>query len=147
VDKVLNYKSKTFYEDWKALGYLDVYFDNVGGEILDFALTRMNRGARIVFCGSISEYNSVNPRGLHSYMNLIAQRGKIEGFVVFDYASQYPTATKEIAAALADGSIQRKFHIVEGLEKAPEALPLLFNGGNTGKLVIKVAEEDHKSKL
>jgi NADPH-dependent curcumin reductase CurA len=84
-------------------------------------------------------------------MNLIAQRGKIEGFVVsvtflyfaneililacsFDYASQYPTAIKEIAAALADGSIQRKFHIVEGLEKAPEALPLLYNGGNTGKL-------------
>jgi hypothetical protein len=80
-------------------------------------------------------------------MSLISQRAKMEGFIVFDYASQYPAAVKEIAAALADGSIKRKFHIVEGLEKAPEALPMLFTGGNTGKLVIKVAEEDSKSKL
>jgi len=147
VDKALNYKSKTFYKDWKAQGYLDVYFDNVGGDILDFALTKLNKGARVVLCGAISEYNSVKPKGLQSYMSLISQRAKMEGFIVFDYASQYPAAVKEIAAALADGSIKRKFHIVEGLEKAPEALPMLFTGGNTGKLVIKVAEEDSKSKL
>jgi len=147
VDKALNYKSKTFHKDWKAQGYLDVYFDNVGGDILDFALTKLNKGARVVLCGAISEYNSVKPKGLQSYMTLISQRAKIEGFVVIDYVSQYPAAVKEIAAGLADGSIKSKFHIVEGLEKAPEALPMLFTGGNTGKLVIKVAEENSKSKL
>jgi len=147
VDNALNYKSKTFYEEWKSLGYLDVYFDNVGGDILDFALTRLNKHARIVLCGAISEYNSVKPKGLQAYMNLISQRAKIEGFIVFDYASDFPAAIKEIAASLADGSIKRKFHVVEGLEKAPEALPLLFSGVNTGKLVVKVAEENHQSKL
>lgn len=147
VDKALNYKSKSFYSDWKALGYLDVYFDNVGGNILDFALTRLNQGARIVLCGAISDYNSAQPTGIRSYMSLISQRARMEGFIVFDYASQFPAAIKEVGAALADGSIKRKFHVVEGLEEAPESLLLLFSGGNTGKLVVKVAEEDHESKL
>jgi len=114
---------------------------------LDFALTRLNKGARIVLCGAISEYNSVKPKGLQAYMNLIAQRAKIEGFIVFDYASHFPAAIQDMAASLADGSIKRKFHIVEGLEKAPESLPLLFSGLNSGKLIIKVAEEKHETKL
>jgi hypothetical protein len=147
VDKALNYKSETFYQDWKSLGYLDVYFDNVGGSILDFALTRLNKGARIVLCGAISEYNSVKPKGLQSYLSLISQRAKIEGFLVLDYKSQFPSAIKDIMPSLIDGSIKRKFHIIEGLEKAPETLPLLFSGLNTGKLVIKVAAEDGLSKL
>jgi len=147
VDKALNYKNKAFYDDWKSLGYLDVYFDNVGGDILDFALNRLNKGARIVLCGAISEYNSVKPKGLQSYLSLISQRAKIEGFIVFDYAAQFPAAIKEIVPSLADGSIKRKFHIVEGLEKAPEALLMLFDGANTGKLVVKVAEEDSQAKL
>lgn len=100
---------------------------------------------------TVSSLDSTKPKGLQSYLTLISQRARIEGFIVsapshvlhrkililvhsFDYASQYPTAVKEIAAGLADGSIKRKFHIVEGLEKAPEALPMLFAGGNTGKL-------------
>jgi len=147
VDKALNYKSSTFYKDWKSLGYLDVYFDNVGGDILDFALNRLNKGARIALCGAISQYNSTKPKGLQSYMSLISQRAKIEGFIVLDYASQFPVAVKELANALATGSIKRKFHVVEGLEKAPEGLLMLFSGGNTGKLVVKVAEDEHSSKL
>lgn len=142
VDKALNYKSPTFREDFgKAVGYLDVYFDNVGGEMLDLALSRLNQKARVVLCGAISAYNDPKPKGIVQYLNLIAQRAKIQGFIVFDYAKQYPQAVKEIAAGLADGSIKSKFHIVEGLQNAPSALPMLFSGENAGKLVVKVSDE------
>lgn len=78
--------------------------------------------------------DAAKPKGLQSYLNLISQRALIQGFVVFDYSAQYPTAVADIGAAVADGSIKRKFHVVEGLEKAPEALLMLYSGGNTGKL-------------
>jgi len=147
-DHTLNYKDPNFRADWKKLGYFDVFFDNVGGEILDFALTRLNKGARVALCGAISQYNATKPAGLQSYLSLISQRAKIEGFIVFDYIPQYPIAQKHIAAMLASGTLQRKFHIVEGLSNAPTALPMLFTGGNTGKLVIKVADEgETKPKL
>jgi len=142
VDVALNYKRTTFKEDFKnAVGYLDVFFDNVGGEILDLALKHLNKDARIALCGAISAYNSPTTRGLQNYMNLIAQRAKIQGFVVLDYASQYPRAIADLAVGLADGTIKRKFHIVTGLENAPTALPMLFSGANTGKLVVQVANE------
>ncbi|KZP31738.1 NAD(P)-binding protein [Athelia psychrophila] len=140
VDKALNYKSPTFHEDWAALGYLDVFFDNVGGDILDFALTRLNRDARIVLCGCISQYNAAKPAGITAYSNLIAQRASMTGFGVFGFAERYPEAIADIGAGVADGSIKRKFHIVDGLAQAPEALCLLFTGGNTGKLVVKVSD-------
>lgn len=146
VDKALDYKSPTFREDFaKAFGYLDVYFDNVGGEILELALSRLNQNARIVLCGGISSYNDPQPKGLKGYQMLIAQRAKMQGFIVFDYAKQYPVAVKEIAAGLADGSIKSKFHIVEGLQNAPSALPMLFSGANVGKLVVKVSDEPSMS--
>ncbi|PPQ85379.1 hypothetical protein CVT25_006410 [Psilocybe cyanescens] len=134
--KAFNYKSPSFYNDLKKdVGYLDVYFDNVGGEILDFLLTRLNKDARIVLCGAISAYNAPKPKGLQSYLNLISQRAKIQGFIVMDYTSEYPAAIEELGKGLASGLIKRKFHIVEGgIEKAPVALPMLFSGGNTGKL-------------
>ncbi|KAG1886960.1 hypothetical protein F4604DRAFT_1224372 [Suillus subluteus] len=146
VDKALDYKSPTFREDFaKVVGYLDVYFDNVGGEILELALSRLNQNARIVLCGGISSYNDPQPKGLRGYQTLIAQRAKMQGFIVFDYAKQYPVAVKEIAAGLADGSIKSKFHIVEGLQNAPSALPMLFSGANVGKLVVKVSDEPSMS--
>ncbi|KAF8442345.1 alcohol dehydrogenase [Boletus edulis BED1] len=111
-----------------AVGYLDVFFDNVGGEILDLALKRLNQNARIALC------DSPTPRGLENYQNLISQRAKIQGFIVFDYASQFPKAIADLSAGIADGTIKRKFHIVEGLENAPKALLMLFSGDNTGKL-------------
>ncbi|KAJ4472719.1 hypothetical protein C8R41DRAFT_849556 [Lentinula lateritia] len=147
VTKAINYKSPSFREDFKTIGYLDVYFDNVGGDILDMCLSRLNRNARIVLCGAISAYNSVGkPKGIQNYLTLISQRAKIEGFIVFDYAKRYPEAIAEMSQGLRDGTIKRKFHIVEGLENAPSALPLLFTGGNTGKLVVKV-NESLKTKL
>ncbi|KAF8739407.1 hypothetical protein AX14_009779 [Amanita brunnescens Koide BX004] len=143
IDGAFNYKSPTFRGDIKKIGYLDVYFDNVGGEILDFLLTRLNLGARIVMCGAIATYNETKPQGLQNYSTLIRQRATMQGFIVFDYRSRYPEARQELAKGISNGSIQRKFHIVEGgVEQAPVALPLLFNGGNTGKLVVKVAEEE-----
>jgi len=147
VDKALNYKSSTFHSDFKkTVGYYDVFFDNVGGDILDFALTRMNKNARIVLCGAISDYNSPKPKGLTGYLNLISQRAKIEGFIVFDHADRFPEALDYLGARLKDGSLKRKFHIVDGLEAAPQSLNMLFNGGNTGKLVVKV-RNDVKAKL
>ncbi len=94
------------------------------------------------------------PKGLRNYMTLISMRAKLQGFIVyvlsttvcvllsiifcsFDYAARYPEAIAEIASGLTDGSIKRKFHIVEGLEQAPVALPMLFSGGNTGKLYVR----------
>ncbi|KAI0303765.1 alcohol dehydrogenase [Multifurca ochricompacta] len=131
IDGTLNYKSPTFKEDFKeAVGYLDVFFDNVGGEILDFALTRLNKGARITLCDNSA------PKGLSNYLNLIFQRGKIEGFVVLDYADRFSEALNKLSQWISEGSLIRRFHIIEGLEKAPEALPLLFSGGNTGKLFV-----------
>jgi hypothetical protein len=142
VDKALNYKSETFRKDFKdAVGYLDVFFDNVGGEILDMALKNLNKKARIVLCGAISAYNSSTPRGLVNYQNLIAQRAKIQGFLVLDYTSQFPKAIADLAVGLGDGTLKRKFHVVEGLENAPKALLMLFSGGNTGKLVLKVSDQ------
>jgi len=143
IDGAFNYKSPTFREDIKSIGYLDVYFDNVGGDMLDFMLTRLNKGARIPLCGAISTYNSTKPKGLQNYSALIGQRATIQGFIVFDYASRYEEARRELAKGISNGSIKRKFHIVEGgVEQAPRALPMLFTGGNMGKLVVKVADED-----
>ncbi|KAJ7773258.1 alcohol dehydrogenase [Mycena metata] len=140
-DKAFNYKSPTFVEDFKKVGYVDVYFDNVGGDILDLVLSQLNKGARIALCGAISQYNASKPKGLQNYLSLISQRAKIEGFLIFDYAAEFPVAREELTKGLLDGSIKGKFHIVEGLEQAPSALSLLFSGGNTGKLVVKVSDE------
>jgi len=145
VEKALNYKDPKFKEDFKKVVQgLDVYFDNVGGEILDLALTRLNLFARVVMCGAISEYNS-RPKGLANYQMIISRRAHLQGFIVFDYAPQYPAALADLGKWLAEGKLKRKFHVIEGIENAPAALPLLYSGGNTGKLVVKVA--DPKVKL
>lgn len=145
VDRAFNYKSKSFRSQFKEIGFLDAYFDNVGGEILDLVLTRLKKDARIALCGAISAYNGIQYR-LKNYLTVISQRAKIQGFIVFDYQDRYPEAIREISKGLADGSIKRRFHVVEGLEKAPMALPMLFTGANNGKLVVKVSEET-KAKL
>ncbi|KAH8107509.1 alcohol dehydrogenase [Phellopilus nigrolimitatus] len=137
VDRALNYKSDAFRAEFReAVGYLDVFFDNVGGEILDFALTRLNKGARIALCGAISDYNKEKPAGLTNYLSLIGQRAKLEGFIVLDYAAQWPAAAAEMAGWLADGSLKRKFTVVPGLARATDALGMLFTGGNTGKTCV-----------
>ncbi|WP_298923482.1 NADP-dependent oxidoreductase [uncultured Ramlibacter sp.] len=120
---------------------VDVYFDNVGGDILDDVLTRIGRGARIVICGAISQYNNTTAvQGPKNYMSLLVNRARMEGMVVFDYADRYPVAIAELAGYLKDGRMKSREDVVQGLENFPEALGKLFSGGNFGKLVLQVAD-------
>ncbi|MFQ5653008.1 MAG: NADP-dependent oxidoreductase, partial [bacterium] len=115
---------------------VDIYFDNVGGEILDIVLTRINRGARIQICGAISQYNNTTPvKGPSNYLSLLVNRARMEGFVVFDYVPRFGEAAKEMAHWLAAGKLKSKEHIVEGIETFPETLLMLFSGKNFGKLM------------
>jgi NADPH-dependent curcumin reductase CurA len=122
---------------------VDVYFDNVGGEILDTVLTRINRGARIVICGAISQYNATGAvQGPKNYLSLLVNRARMEGIVVFDWARRFPEAIAEIAKWMSQGRFRSREDIVEGgVEKFPEALNMLFSGENFGKLVLRVAED------
>jgi NADPH-dependent curcumin reductase CurA len=120
---------------------VDVYFDNVGGHILDDVLTRLARGARIIICGAISQYNNTTPvQGPKNYLSLLVNRARMEGMVVFDYADRYPVAVAELAGYLKDGRMKSKEDIVQGLETFPETLIKLFTGENFGKLVLQIAE-------
>ncbi len=117
---------------------IDLYFDNVGGEILDACLGNLAMRGRIVLCGAISSYNSEHARGPENYTMLIVRRGRMQGFIILDYVERFPQAQMEMAGWLAAGEVKRAEHVVEGLEHAPEALNLLFTGGNTGKVVVQL---------
>lgn len=141
-DAAIDYKSEDVH---KALRQhcpkgIDVYFDNVGGDILDAALAHLARGARIVICGAISQYNNTTPiKGPSNYLSLLVNRASMKGMVVFDYADRYAEAGREMAGWMAAGKLKSREDIVEGLETFPETLLMLFKGENTGKLVLKVA--------
>ena len=116
---------------------VDVYFDNVGGEILDAALTCLARGARVVICGAISQYNETQVRGPANYMMLLVARASMTGMLVFDYEDRYPQAMAELAGWLRDGKIVSREHVVHGgVGDFPQTLLMLFDGVNTGKLVL-----------
>ncbi len=120
---------------------VNVYFDNVGGEILDTVLTRIARGARIVICGAISQYNNTAPvAGPKNYLSLLVNRARMEGMVVFDYAERYGQAVDELAGHLAAGRMTSREDVVKGIETFPETLMQLFTGQNFGKLVLQVAD-------
>ena len=118
---------------------IDVYFDNVGGDVLDTVLPGLARGARVVLCGSISQYNAgAEAKGPKNYMSLLVNRATMQGFVVFDYSSRYGEALQEMAGWLARGELRSKETVVEGGVRAfPQALLKLFRGENTGKLVLR----------
>ena len=123
-------------------GGVDIYFDNVGGEILDDVLAKINRKARIIICGAISQYNNTTAvQGPKNYLSLLVNRARMEGIVVFDYADRYPLAVAEMAGYLKDGRMKSKEDVVVGLDKFPETLLKLFNGENFGKLVLEVAKD------
>jgi NADPH-dependent curcumin reductase CurA len=121
---------------------VDIYFDNVGGEILDTVLTRINKKARIIICGAISQYNNTTAvQGPKNYLSLLVNRARMEGIVVFDYADRYHLAIAEMAGYLKDGRMKSKEDVVTGGVAAfPDTLPKLFNGENFGKLVLEVAK-------
>ncbi|MFA7944841.1 NADP-dependent oxidoreductase [Pseudomonas brenneri] len=118
---------------------VDVYFDNVGGDILDAVLSRLALKARVVICGAISQYNNKEAvKGPANYLSLLVNRARMEGFVVMDHAANFAAAGQEMAGWMAQGKLKSKEDIVEGLETFPETLMKLFNGENFGKLVLKV---------
>ncbi|HLX89767.1 MAG TPA: NADP-dependent oxidoreductase [Acidimicrobiales bacterium] len=118
---------------------IDLYFDNVGGEILDICLAQLALRGRIVLCGAISAYNATErPAGPSNVFNLIIKRGRMEGFLVLDYMDRAATAQLELAGWMAEGKIKHREHVVQGLEHAPDALNVLFTGENIGKVIVEV---------
>ena len=140
-DGTIDYKSEDVLAGLKreCPKGVDVFFDNVGGEILDAVLSRLNFKARVIICGAISQYNNKEAvKGPANYLSLLVNRARMEGFVVMDYADRYAAAGQEMAGWLLKGQLKSKEHIVEGLESFPESLAKLFSGENHGKLVLKV---------
>jgi NADPH-dependent curcumin reductase CurA len=141
-DAAIDYKSEDVGRALRkhAPDGVNVYFDNVGGEILDTVLVGLARHARVVICGAISQYNEGAMRGPSNYMMLLVTRSRMQGFVVFDYASRYGEGAQKLAEWLRSGELKAREDVVEGgVDAFPETLLRLFRGENVGKLVLKVA--------
>jgi len=118
---------------------VDVFFDNVGGDILEAALGNLAMRGRVVLCGAISQYNDETPRpGPNNLMNLVINRGRMEGFIIIDYMDRAMEAMIELGGWVMEGKLTYKVDVVEGLDNAPAALNRLFTGANLGKVIVKV---------
>ena len=143
-DAAIDYKAQDVRDGLRSHcpNGVNVYFDNVGGDILDIVLTRLALHARVVICGAISQYNNTTPvKAPSNYLSLLVNRARMEGMVVFDYADRFPQARRDIAAWIAAGKLKSREDVVEGLQTFPETLLKLFSGENFGKLVLKVADD------
>ena len=139
-DEAINYKSQDVGAELTRLcpEGIDIYFDNVGGEILDLALDRIATNARVVLCGGISRYNATGElAGPKNYFNLVFRRARMEGFIVLDYAARFPEAMAEMRQWIDSGKLQQGATVVQGFEKLPSTLIALFEGANTGKLMVE----------
>lgn len=139
----VDYKSATFADDLKAAtpDEVDLYFDNVGGDVLDAMLTRMKRHGRIAVCGAVSSYNSGEPMALKNWFELISSRVTVRGFIMLDYMEEAPAIVQRLIAAAADGTIklgEGETVVEAAIEEQPEIWMRLFSGGNTGKLLTKL---------
>jgi NADPH-dependent curcumin reductase CurA len=142
-DKAINYKTESIAESLQQAcpDGIDVYFDSVGGEILDACLKLMNLKGRISTCGLMSQYNATEDvPGPINYSAILMQRLKVEGFIILDYADRYPEAITAITQWMAEGKIKVRQDKVDGLENALDALSKLYNGTNSGKLMVSVKE-------
>ena len=139
-DVAINYKTENVAKALKdhCPEGVHVVYDNVGGPMLDMALLNLARGARVVICGAISQYNKSPFYGPSNYMKIVTARGYINGIIVFDYINEYPKAVCEISEWLKSGKMNTKEHIIKGLENFPEAIQMLFKGENFGKLILEV---------
>lgn len=143
-DGCIDYKNESVKDGLKTHcpDGVDVYFDNVGGDILDTVLTRINLKARIIICGAISQYNNTTPvKGPANYLSLLVNRARMEGIVVFDYADRYHLGVAEMGKWMQEGSFKTREDIVQGLDTFPDTLLMLFEGKNFGKLILQVAPE------
>jgi len=144
-DACIDYKGGSVREGLKqhCPKGVDIYFDNVGGEILDQVLAKLAPKARIIICGAISQYNNTTPvQGPKNYLSLLVNRARMEGMVVFDYTQRFPGAIAEMSAYLKDGRMKSKEDVVEGgIAAFPATLNKLFAGENFGKLVLRVAAD------
>jgi NADPH-dependent curcumin reductase CurA len=144
-DAAIDYKSENVGEaltKYCPQG-INVYFDNVGGEILDHALARLAYGARVVVCGAISQYNNLgerNPVGPKNYFNLIMQHARMEGFLVFHFMPRYSEAIAEMSKWYAAGKLKNQVDLQHGLENAPKTIIRLFTGANVGKQLLQVGD-------
>jgi NADPH-dependent curcumin reductase CurA len=144
-DAASDYKSQDLAEGLRehCPKGIDVYFDNVGGEILDAALARLARRARVVICGAISQYNTTGAMaGPSNYMSLLVNHASMTGFVISDYGDRYVEGVREMTGWLTAGRLVAREDVATGgLERFPQTLLRLFEGANIGKLVLRVAEE------
>jgi NADPH-dependent curcumin reductase CurA len=145
LDAVVDYKAET--DLTAAIGAacpdgVDLYFDNVGGETLDAALAHLRMDGRVVLCGRISQVTAEAPYPLANLGRLSARCGRMQGFQVFRYHDRYEEARAWLASQHRDGRLQQRLHILDGLERAPGALGMLFRGENFGKLVVRVGDSD-----
>jgi NADPH-dependent curcumin reductase len=143
-DAAIDYKSEDVTEALRKTcpQGINIYFDNVGGDILEAALANLARGARVVICGAISQYNVTGPvRGPRNYLSLLVNRATMKGMLVFDYADRYAQGAMEMAGWMAAGKLKSREDIVEGLETFPDTFLKLFKGENLGKLILKVAAD------
>jgi NADPH-dependent curcumin reductase CurA len=138
-DVAVNYKQADWKEKLRAATPqgIDIDFENVGGEVMQEVLSRMNLFGRVVLCGLISSYTKVDP-GMASFQLALVKRLRIQGFIVIDFASRFTEAATKLGQWKMFGKIKDRETVVEGLEKAPEAINILFTGGNTGKLILKI---------
>jgi NADPH-dependent curcumin reductase CurA len=144
VDGVINYKTDNLNSTLKELcpNGIDMYFDNVGGEITEAVINRFNIGGRMSICGQISGYNSETLQpGPRNWINILVKRLKVQGFIVFDYQARAKEAFVDMSKWMAEGKLQHKNHIVDGLENAVSSLKMLFSGENKGKMIVKISNE------
>jgi NADPH-dependent curcumin reductase CurA len=144
LDAVIDYKAGPIADALKAAAPdgIDLYFDNVGGDILDAALMRINRHARIVVCGGISQYSDIeHARGPTNYLQLVAQSATMQGFTMRDYMQRVPEAFMALAGWHAKGELKFREHVLHGIESFPKAYDMLFTGANQGKLLIQLESE------
>jgi NADPH-dependent curcumin reductase len=140
-DAAIDYKSENLRTALRehAPDRVDVYFDNVGGEVLDAVLARLARGARVILCGAVSQYNAEQVKGPANYLMLLVARASMTGMLVFDYRDRYPQAMADLAQWLRDGQLVAREHIVHGsVSDFPDVLLMLFAGQNTGKLILAI---------
>ncbi len=144
IDAVIDYKSEDVMARLKELAPdgIDVFYDNVGGEILDAALAHIAHHGRIVVCGAISQYNTARPQGPSRYLNLILRRARMEGFIVTDFAAEFAKAQSRLAQWIREGAIVYREDVQTGFENAPRTFLRLFSGANRGKQLLKVADSE-----